>query len=55
MSERKEEISFIMGMIHKLCVEFNIALIPCQTKKGTKYVGIFDNTNGKEYAMIRDE
>ncbi|WP_407301501.1 hypothetical protein [Clostridium botulinum] len=55
MNERKEEISFIVEIIHKLCVRFNIALIPCETKKGTKYVRIFDNTNGKEYAMIRDE
>jgi hypothetical protein len=55
MSDRKEEISFIAGMIHKICVESNIVLIPCKTKKGTDYVGILDNTTGEKYAMIKGE
>ena len=33
MEERKEEIEFILGMIHKLCIEYHIALIPKETKK----------------------
>ncbi|WP_443660133.1 hypothetical protein [Clostridium algidicarnis] len=55
MSERKEEISFVLDMITKICNEAKIALIPCETKRGVKYVGVLDNTNGKKYAMIRDE
>jgi hypothetical protein len=55
MSYRKEEISFIVDMINKICIESNIALIPCKTKKGTDYVGILDNTTGEKYAMIKGE
>lgn len=55
MSKRKEQISFVLSMIHNLCIKYDIALIPCETKKGTKYVGILDNTDGSKYAMIKGE
>ncbi len=55
MGDRKEEISFIVGMIQEICVDSNISLIPCKTKKGIEYVGILDNTTGEKYAMIKGE
>lgn len=55
MKERQEEISFIVTMIYNMCVEYQMALVPCETKKGTKYVGILDNTTGKTYAMINEK
>lgn len=55
MEERKEELNFIVNMIYNMCVKYEVALIPCETKKGTKYVGILDNTTGKTYAMINGE
>lgn len=55
MEEREEEISFVLDMIDKLCVEYNIALLPKETKKGVKYVGVLDIKTGKEYAMIKQK
>ncbi|MCY6957930.1 hypothetical protein [Clostridium brassicae] len=55
MSDRKDEIGFVLGMIDKFCTEYQIALIPCETKQGVKYVGVLDNTNGNKYAMIKQK
>ncbi|GEM_PF-1464252 len=57
MNERQEEISFVVDMISRLCNEYNISLIPCETKAGELYVGILDHTDGKKYVIVtkRDE
>lgn len=54
MSERKEEISFIMGMIHKLCTEYKVTIYPKEVR-GNLIMVIRDSENGKEYAMIKDK
>lgn len=53
MSEREQEIAFVLDMVTKLCTEYEISLVP-RERKGVKYVGINDNKTGKEYVMIRD-
>lgn len=53
MEERKAEISFVLTTINELCVKYQIALVPCETKKGTKFVGVLDNKTGEKYAMIK--
>ena len=55
MNEREEEISFILGVVNKICTDSNIALVPKENKKGIKYIAVLDNTTGKEYAMIKEE
>lgn len=55
MDERQEEISCVVDIINKFCIDYNIALIPCETKNGTKYVGILDNTTGTTYAIINEK
>lgn len=52
MTERMTEISFIIELIEKLCIESKIALI-AKERKGVMYVAIKDATDGKEYAMIK--
>lgn len=54
MTERINEISFVMGLIEKLCIESKIALI-AKERKGVMYVVIKDATDGKEYALIKDK
>ena len=54
MTERTNEISFVMGLIEKLCIESKIALI-AKERKGVMYVAIKDATDGKEYALIKDK
>lgn len=54
MTERINEISFVMGLIEKLCIESKIALI-VKERKGVMYVAIKDATDGKEYALIKDK
>ena len=52
MNDRKAEIEVIMGIIHNICVENKIGLIPYKTKSGKWIVAIQDATNGKNYAII---
>lgn len=54
MTDRMNEISFVMGLIEKLCIESKIALI-ARERKGVMYVAIKDDTDGKEYALIKDK
>lgn len=53
--DRKEELEFAIGAIYSICNEFNMALIPCKTKNGTDCVGIWDNTTGQRFVMIKGE
>lgn len=54
MEERKEEISFILGMIDKLCKEYQVSIYP-KERKGKLIMVIQDATTGEEYAMIKKE
>ncbi|MDU1540593.1 Uncharacterised protein [uncultured Clostridium sp.] len=55
MSDRKNEINFIVDMIYKLCVESDICLLPHELDDGTKLVVIQDNRNGKKYAITKNK
>lgn len=55
MSERKEQVTFVMDMIDKLCKEYNIGLVPYQLKSGQYVVGINDTLEDKTYVMVKSE
>lgn len=50
--ERKQEIAFVMDMVHKLCVEAEVGLVPFKTPNGKDIVAIQDARNGKMYALV---
>lgn len=53
--QRKNEIAHVMDLIQKLCIEAQIGLVPYKRKNGTLMVVIQDATNGKQYALIKNE
>lgn len=55
MGDRLEEINLVINMINRFCLMNDIALIPRETEKGIKYVGVLDNRTGKDYALVRDK
>ena len=53
--QRKNEIAVAMDFIQRLCIETKIGLIPYKRKDGSLMVVIQDATNGKQYALIKNE
>lgn len=53
--QRKNEIAIAMDFIQRLCMETKIGLVPYKRKNGTLMVVIQDATNGKQYALIKNE
>lgn len=50
--KRKEEIEFLLGIIHKFCIDYDACLYPKEIK-GTWIMVARDNKTGKEYAMVK--
>lgn len=54
MEDRKNEISFVVDMVQKLCVECEIGLVAKEVK-GQLMVVVEDARTGQEYYMARNK
>ena len=54
MSDRLNEINFVVDMIQKLCIEAQIALV-AREKKGQLMVLVHDAITGEEYGIMKKE
>ncbi|MGL5713365.1 MAG: hypothetical protein ACRCX2_10130 [Paraclostridium sp.] len=55
MSERQEQVQFVIDMIDKVCKEYNLGLVPYQLKDGQYVVAINDTLEGKTYVRVEDK
>ena len=55
MSDRKNEVTFAMYIIQKICIECNICLFPKKLKDGQYAVITHDNVEDKDYCIIKKQ